>query len=56
MDDMLLNFVKENLITIGLVMAVLKVIAIETSWAVDDKIIKIFTGYLNRTQGDTRND
>ncbi len=48
MDDLLLAFVKENLITISLVIAVLKVIAVETPWAVDDKIVAIFTNFLNR--------
>ena len=48
MDAWLLDFIQQNVLTIGLVLAVLKVIAIETPWAVDDKIIAIFTGFLNR--------
>jgi len=39
MDAILLEFVKENLVTIGLVLAILKEIAKATPWAVDDKII-----------------
>ena len=54
MDILLVEFIKENLITIGLVLAVLKVIAKETSWAVDDRILEIFTGYFNKTKGDKK--
>jgi len=46
MDELLLNFVRENLITIGFVLAILKVIAKETPWALDDRIVSILTGYL----------
>ena len=48
MDVWLLNFAKENMLTIGLALSVLKVIAIETPWAADDKIIAIFTGYFKK--------
>ncbi|MBC8179980.1 hypothetical protein H8E88_02540 [candidate division KSB1 bacterium] len=48
MDDWLLNFIKENIVTLSLVFAVLKVIAKETPTAVDNKILQIFTGFLNR--------
>jgi len=48
MDEWLLNFIKENMVSISLIIAVLKVIAIETPWAADDQIIKIFTGFLSR--------
>jgi hypothetical protein len=48
MDVVLLDFVKENLVTIGLILSVLKVVAAETSWAADDKILQIFTGFLGR--------
>jgi len=48
MDAWLIEFVQNNFITLGLVIAVLKVIALETPWAVDDKIIQIFTEFFNR--------
>jgi len=48
MDTILLEFVKENLVTIGLVLAILKEIAKATPWAVDDKIIQILTGFIGR--------
>lgn len=48
MDDLLLNFVKENIITIGLLLAILKEIAKATPWAVDDKILQILTGLIGR--------
>lgn len=48
MDDWLLNFIRENMISISLIIAVLKIIAQETPWAADDKILQIFTGFLNR--------
>jgi hypothetical protein len=46
MDAWLLEFIKENMITISLALGVLKVIAIETPWSADDKILQIFTGFL----------
>lgn len=48
MDDLLLQFVKENFLTIGLALGVLKVIAMETPWAIDDKIVQIFTKFQDR--------
>ena len=48
MDAWLLEFVKENMITLSLILGALKIIAIETPWAADDKIIAIFTGFLNK--------
>ena len=48
MDAWLLEFVKENLITIGLVLAILREIAAVTPWAVDNKIIQILTGFMER--------
>ena len=48
MDAWLLEFIKENMITMSLVLAALKVVAVETPWASDDKIIEIFTGFLKR--------
>lgn len=51
MDELLLEFAKDNMVTIGLVLAVLKVIAQETPWAADDKILAIFTGFFGRKNG-----
>lgn len=48
MDDILLTFVKENLVTLGLVLAVLKTLAKATPWAVDDEILQVLTGFLGR--------
>jgi len=48
MDAWLLNFIKENIMTISLVTAILKIIAQETPWAVDDKILQIFTKFKDR--------
>ena len=50
MDAWLLCFIKDNLVTLGLVLSVFKIIAHETPWAADDKIIKIFTGFLGRNK------
>ena len=49
MDQMLLEFMKENMLTIGLVLSILKVIAIATPSAVDDKIIELLTKYTARS-------
>jgi len=48
MDEQLLSFVKDNLITLSLVLGVLKIIAVETPCATDDKIIELLTGWLKR--------
>jgi len=45
MDQILLQIIQENIITIGLVLAILKAVAKETPWAVDDRIIEILTGF-----------
>jgi len=45
MDTIILEFMKENVITIPLALGILKAIAIETPWAADDKIIEILTGF-----------
>jgi len=47
-DAILLDFVRTNIVTISLFLAVLKVIAIYTPWAVDDKIIEIFFNFFDR--------
>ena len=48
MDALLLEFVKENLVTLGLALAMLKVVAKATPWAIDDEILQILTGFLGR--------
>ena len=48
MDAVLLGFVKENLLVIGLALGILKVIARATPWAVDDEIVQVLTGFFNR--------
>jgi hypothetical protein len=48
MDSWLLDFIKENVITMSIILAILKVIAIETPWAADDKIIEILTGIFKK--------
>ena len=46
MDAWLIDFLKENFITISLVLSILKVAAMETPGATDDKIIELFTGWM----------
>lgn len=48
MDAWLLEFLKENMVTVGLALALLKVIAKATPWAVDDEILQILTGFVGR--------
>ena len=48
MDAQLLEFIQNNFVTIGLVLAVLKSAAKATPWAVDDEIVQILTGFINR--------
>jgi hypothetical protein len=48
MDEFLLAFVKDNLVTLGLALAILKAVAKATPWAVDDEILQILTGFLGR--------
>lgn len=45
MDELLLEFIKDNLVTGSLVLAILKIIAVETPCATDDKIIELLTGF-----------
>jgi len=47
-DTYLLEFVRTNIVTLSFIVAILKVIAIQTPWAIDDKIIEVFTNFLNR--------
>jgi len=44
MDALLLDFAKDNMITISLVMGILKILAKESKWAGDDKILQLLTG------------
>jgi hypothetical protein len=47
-DEILLTFVRENLVTLGVVLAILKAVARATPWAVDDEIVQILTGLIGR--------
>jgi len=42
MDDTLLRFLKDNIITLYVGLTLLKGIAMATPWAKDDKIIQLF--------------
>ena len=46
MDELILEFIQGNFITVSIIIAVLKMIAKETPWATDDKIIEIFIGLI----------
>jgi hypothetical protein len=48
MDELLLAFVRDNFVTLGLLLAILKTIARATPWAIDDEILQILTGFLGR--------
>jgi len=50
MDDILLVFIKDNLIVLGLALALLKAVAKATPWAVDDEIIQMLTGFIGRNK------
>ena len=47
MDDALLAFVKDNLITIGLVLYFLNGLAKLTKWDKDDKVVDLLSGMFN---------
>lgn len=49
-DEILLTFVRENLVTISLALGVLKLVANETPWAIDNEILQIFTKFLGRNK------
>ena len=55
-DAYLLEFVRTNIVSIGIVLGILKVIAIQTPWAVDDEIIQIFTNFLSRANPKADHD
>ncbi len=50
MDEILLKFIQENFVTIGLALACLKVIAKATPWALDDQILQIVSGFISRKE------
>lgn len=50
LDPILMAFLSGNLITLGLALKILKEIAKATPWAVDDKVIQIVTGFINRNK------
>lgn len=47
-DAYLLPFIRENIVTLGLLLPVLKVAAKATPWAIDDEILQIITEFRNR--------
>jgi hypothetical protein len=48
MDALLLAFLRENVVTLGLALAILKAIARATPWALDDEILQILTRFRER--------
>ncbi len=46
LDVMLIEFIKNNMITISMVLAILKVLATETKITADDKIINLLLNTL----------
>jgi len=55
-DSIIIKFIRTNIVTISIIVAILKVIAIETSWAIDDKIITIFTNFLKRKEFNNKEE
>ena len=49
-DAYILGFVTENPVTCLLIIGILKIIATETPWAIDDKIVQLITGLLPNKQ------
>lgn len=43
-DMVLIEFIQGNVFTIGLVLGILKILAKETKWAGDDKVISFLSG------------
>ena len=57
MDEKLLSFMADNMVTIGIVLAILKAIAVETPSNVDNKIVGILTGIFdNKARGSDKNE
>ena len=50
MDALLLDFMKENMITMGFIIGVLKLIATETETTLDNKILSMFTNIFTSTK------
>ena len=48
LDPILLEFLAGNVVTLGLVLAILKVAAKATPWAIDDEILQILTKFKGR--------
>jgi len=48
MDEWLMNFAKDNMISIGLGLGGLKIIAVETKCVADDKIVQLLTSFFKR--------
>ena len=46
MDAWLLDFVKENMITLSLVLGILKIFAVETDSVAGNKIIELLSGFI----------
>ncbi len=48
MDALILGFAKDNIVTVMLALAILKVIAKATPWAADDEVVQVLTGVFSR--------
>jgi len=46
MDQWLIELIKLNWMTLGVILGVLKILATEAKWAAGNKIIELFTGLL----------
>ncbi len=46
LDAWLIPFITKNVITLGIVVKALKILAKKTPWAADDEIVQLFTGLL----------
>jgi hypothetical protein len=46
LDQWLLEFIRLNFITLGIILGILKIIAIETPCATDNKIIELLLAFL----------
>ena len=42
-DELLLNFVRENPFTIGIIIGIIKIVANELDWVVDNRIMSLLT-------------
>jgi len=48
LDPILVAFLSKNIITLGVALKLLKELAKATPWALDDKIVQIATGLINK--------